>query len=149
MQPATPFPGGYVPSAGPFAMPSAVGAAVTPQQTMHFTGPMPQSAMGARRRQGFQHGSGAGAARSDTNKRGRLYRSQTRGRSRDRSESRDRNPSMQPAGPQTAMDWTEIADNLSRRLTQMEQRLQNVTQAVAGHTTTLEAYREGCAQLTV
>ena len=47
------------------------------------------------------------------------------------------------------MDWTEIADNLSRRLTQMEQRLQNVTQAVAGHTTTLEAYREGCAQLTV
>ena len=130
-------------------MPGAVGAAVTPQQTMHFTGPMPQGGAGLRRRQGFQHGSGAGAARSDNKERGRLYRSQTRGRSRDRSESRERNPSMQPAGPQTAMDWTEIADNLSRRLTQMEQRLQNVTQAVAGHTTTLEAYREGCAQLTV
>ena len=90
-----------------------------------------------------------GAARSDTTKRSRLYRSQTRGRSRDRSGSRDRGPSMQPAGPQTAMDWEEIADNLTRRVAQLEQRLQNVTQVVGGHTTTLEAYREGCAQLTV
>ena len=99
MQPAsTPFPGGYVPAAGPFAMQGAVGAA---QQTVDLTGPtMPTGevgAMGARRRHGFQHGSGAGAARSDNNKRGRLYRSQTRGRSRDRSGSYERQPSMQPA----------------------------------------------------
>ena len=56
---------------------------------------------------------------------------------------------MTPAGPQTAMDWEEMADNLTRRISQMEQRVQNLTQAVAGHTTTLEAYREGCANLTV
>ena len=31
----------------------------------------------------------------------------------------------------------------------MEQRVQILTQVVAGHTTTLEAYREGCANLTV
>ena len=152
MQPSTPFPGGYVPSAGPFAMQGAVGAAPS---TMTMTGPMqggPANATGtmAGRRRGFQHGSGAGAARSDNNKRGRLYRSHTRGRSRDRSGSHEaRQPSMTPAGPQTAMDWEEIADNLARRVNQLEQRLQNVTQVVAGHTTTLEAYREGCAQLTV
>ena len=153
MQPdATPFPGGYVPAAGPFAMPAAVGAALP---TVTMTGPMQPGVTGATgtmggRRRGFQHGSGAGAARSDNNKRGRLYMSQTRGRSRDRSGSRDdRQPSMTPAGPQTAMDWENMADNLTRRITQMEQRLQNLTQIVAGHTTTLEAYREGCAQLTV
>ena len=57
MQPATPFPGGYVPAVGPFAMQAAVGAATTPQQTMHFTGPMPPSTggVGARGRKGFQH----------------------------------------------------------------------------------------------
>ena len=148
MQPATPFPGGYVPAAGPFAMQGAVGAA---QPGVTMTGPMQAGELGTAgvtggRRRGFHHGSGAGAARSDNNKRGRLYRSQTRGRSRDRSGSRDdRQPSMTPAGPQTAMDWTEIADNLTRRISQMEQRLQNLTQVVAGHTTTLEAYREGCA----
>ena len=51
MQPAsTPFPGGYVPAAGPFAMQGAVGAAM-PTQTM--TGPMQPNVSG--RRRGFQH----------------------------------------------------------------------------------------------
>ena len=149
MMPATHVPGGYVPAAGPFAMQGAVGAA---QPTVTMTGPqMGGAATTGGRRRGFQHGSGAGAAGNDNGKRGRLYRSLTRGRSRDRSGSREdrRQPSMTPAGPQTAMDWEEMADNLTRRITQMKQRLQNLTQVVAGHTTTLEAYREGCAHLTV
>ena len=56
---------------------------------------------------------------------------------------------MTPAGPQTAMDWEDMDDNLTRRISQMEQRVQILAQAVAGHTTTLEAYREGCANLTI
>ena len=56
MQPSTPFPGGYVPAAGPFAMQGAVGAA-TPTVTM--TGPMqggPATLTG--RRRGFQQSGG-------------------------------------------------------------------------------------------
>ena len=104
MQPAAPLPSGYVPAAGPFATQGAVGAA---QPTVTMTGPqMGVAANTGGRRRGFQHGSRARAAGNDNGKRGRLYRSLTRGRSRDRSGSRDdrRQPSMTPAGPQTAMD---------------------------------------------
>ena len=41
-----------------------------------------------------------------------------------------------------SVDWKDIADNLTRRVTQMEQRLQQLTQVVAGHTTTLESYHD-------
>ena len=67
MQPATPFPGGYVPAAGPFAMHGAVGAA---QPGVTMTGPMQAGGFGTTgvtggRRRGFHHDDGDGDAGDD------------------------------------------------------------------------------------